>query len=339
MRFASGIAYALMGLVLSLRAVAATPPASTPAPQYTEFGPSRTFAIIYSAKISEVPAGTRLLRIWLPVPSDSSVQTIHKLNFSRPAQFTHDRKYGNRIAYWEITSPAESDSITMTFTCTRREIRVDLARVARDGADQETQPEAQFAVFKKPDRLVVVNEPIRRLAAQITAGQRTTLEKAKAIYDYVLANMRYDKSGTGWGTGSTEYACAVGRGNCTDFHSLFNSLCRAEGIASEFEIGLYLPYERNASEPVGGYHCWASFRVPGRTWVPVDCSEAWREPARRDFFFGGHTNNRVTLSVGRDLTLEPEQAGEPLNYFVDPYGEADGKPVTAKKIWSYQDLN
>ena len=31
----------------------------------------------------------------------------------------------------------------------------------------------------------------------------------------------------------------------------------------------------------------------------------------------------------RWLSLDPKQAGEPLNYFVYPYVEVDGKPYTA----------
>jgi transglutaminase-like putative cysteine protease len=102
-------------------------------------------------------------------------------------------------------------------------------------------------------------------------------------------------------------------------------------------MGLYLPYEKGKDEPLGGYHCWAFFRVPGKTWVPVDCSEGDRIAERRDYFFGAHTPNRVTLSTGRDLVLEPRQAGEPLNYFLNPYAEADGKPVKTEKSWSYRD--
>jgi transglutaminase-like putative cysteine protease len=157
-----------------------------------------------------------------------------------------------------------------------------------------------------------------------------------------MAHMAYDKSGKGWGRGDTRYACDVGKGNCTDFHALFNSMCRAVGIASGFEIGLYLPYEPkktgNWEAAPGGYHCWAEFRVPGRTWVPVDISEADRFPERADFFFGGHTANRVTLSTGRDIVLDPPQKGEPLNYLLDPYAEIDGKAHPAAKTWFFQDL-
>lgn len=222
----------------------------------------------------------------------------------------------------------------MKFVCERKEVVMDLVRLARDGEESS----AQFVVFKKPDKLVIVDDEIRNLAHEVTAGKPTTLEKARAIYDYVLGKMTYDKNHPGWGQGSTRHACDVGKGNCTDFHALFNSLCRAQGIASGFEIGLYLPYEKGKDEPLGGYHCWAFFRVPGKTWVPVDCSEGDRFAERREFFFGGHTSNRVTLSTGRDIMLEPRQAGEPLNYFLNPYAEADGQPVKTEKTWSYRDL-
>ena len=65
---------------------------------------------------------------------------------------------------------------------------------------------------------------------------------------------------------------------------------------------------------------------------------ASRDEKRKDYFFGSHTSNRVTLSVGRDLVLEPKQAGEPLNYLLTPYAEADGKPVKTSKDWEYQEL-
>jgi transglutaminase-like putative cysteine protease len=286
-------------------------------------------------KVSGVPEGASKLRVWLPVPQNSTAQTIRELTFSQTPRLATEPKYRNKIAFWEFDHPKSNLDLTMKFTCERREVVVDLARLRTDGEDAAVQ----FVVFKQPDKLVLVDEEIRKLSNEITAGKQTSLEKARAIYDYVLGKMTYDKNHVGWGLGSTRHACDVGKGNCTDFHALFNSLCRAQGLASGFEIGLYLPYEKGKVEPLGGYHCWAFFRVPGKTWVPVDCSEADRFAERREFFFGGHTSNRVTLSTGRDLTLEPRQTGEPLNYFLAPYAEADGKPVKAEKSWSYQDLN
>jgi hypothetical protein len=302
--------------------------------EFLKPGDSRTFAIEYVAKVLEIPAGTKKLRVWAPVPQDSTVQVVKNLSFSKEPKLGVEPKYGNRIAYWELENPGAACDVTMRFECTRQEIKSDLDALKADGKDT-----AAFEVFRKADRLVLVDDEMKRLSDGLTAGREGTLAKSRAIYDYVVGKMKYDKNHKGWGTGSTRHACDVGMGNCTDFHALFNSLCRAQGIPSGFEIGLYLPYEKGKVEPPGGYHCWAFFRVPGKTWVPVDCSEAARFADKRDYFFGSHTSNRVTLSTGRDLVLEPRQDGEPLNYLLNPYAEADGKPVKTDKAWSYRDLN
>lgn len=304
-------------------------------PAYEKTGDTRRFSIKYIGKVPEIPSGTKVLRVWMPVPQDSTVQSIEKLEFSPKTKLHTEKKYGNKIAYWEIENPPASLQLQMNFVCTRHEILMDLDRLKTDGTDRDIE----FTVFKQPDNLVIIDDEIRQIAKQVTAGKSTTLEKSHAIYEYVLSKMTYDKNHPGWGLGSTKHACEFGKGNCTDFHALFSSLCRAEGIASGFEIGLYLPYEKNKAEPLGGYHCWAFFRVPGKSWVPVDCSEGRRNPDKKEYFFGDHTSNRVTLSTGRDIPLEPRQAGEPLNYFLNPYAEADGKTVKTDKSWSFKDLN
>jgi transglutaminase-like putative cysteine protease len=326
-------------LTLALVLAAMAPPVpqdgqQAVSPEFQKYGDSRTFAVIYTGQVKDIPAGTRKIRVWIPVPQESGVQKIRDLNFSREMSFANESKYGNRIAYAEIESPGSAVEITMKFVCTRNEIKSDLEKLAGDGTD----PADSFKVFRGPDSLVIVDDEMKKLSDDITKGRKDTVEKARAIYEYVLEKMTYDKSGQGWGMGSTRYACDVGKGNCTDFHALFNSLCRAQGIASGFEIGLYLPYEKGNQEPPGGYHCWAFFRVPGKSWVPVDASEADRFPDRAKYFFGGHTSNRVTLSTGRDITLSPKQDGAPLNYFLNPYAEADGKPVKCDKTWSYKDM-
>ena len=66
--------------------------------------------------------------------------------------------------------------------------------------------------------------------------------------------------------------------------------------------------------------------MSGYGWIPVDASEAWKDPSKRDYFFGAHDANRVEFTRGRDIDLAPKQAGEPLNYSVYPYAELGGKP-------------
>ena len=144
------------------------------------------------------------------------------------------------------------------------------------------------------------------------------------LYDKVERHMKYDKSKPGYGTGDAVWACDSRTGNCTDFHSLFISMTRSQGVPAQFEIGFSLPEKRGEGD-IGGYHCWAFFHVAGHGWVPVDISEADKHPDMKKYYFGNLTEDRVTFSVGRDLTLVPKQDAEPLNFFVYPHVEVNGK--------------
>jgi transglutaminase-like putative cysteine protease len=169
-------------------------------------------------------------------------------------------------------------------------------------------------------------------------GQSDEIEAARSFYD-AIDHLRYSKEGTGWGNGDSVWACENGRGNCTDFHSLFLSLARSRRIPAKFEIGFGLPVERGSGD-IDTYHCWAKFHLRSGVWVPVDISEGNKDPRLREYYLGTLTEDRVTFSTGRDLNLIPRQAGAPLNFFVYPYVEVDGKehpPANAPCRFSFRD--
>jgi hypothetical protein len=71
----------------------------------------------------------------------------------------------------------------------------------------------------------------------------------------------------------------------------------------------------------------------------VDISEAWKHPEKRNYFFGSHDVNRIQFSMGRDLRLNPPQEGKPLNYFVYPYVEVDGREFSNVSLaFSFSDV-
>jgi hypothetical protein len=75
--------------------------------------------------------------------------------------------------------------------------------------------------------------------------------------------------------------------------------------------------------------------------VPVDISEANKDPRRKDYYLGNLSPDRVTFSTGRDLELVPRQAGKPVNFLVYPYVEVGGKEYPQSKIdrrFSFKDL-
>lgn len=62
--------------------------------------------------------------------------------------------------------------------------------------------------------------------------------------------------------------------------------------------------------------------------MPVDASEGSKNPAKRDYFFAAHDDHRTLFTYGRDIRLSALQKGDPLNYFIYPYAELDGKPFS-----------
>src|SRR5580692_5401615 len=285
---------------------------------------SRHFTFHYAFTVRNLPAGKRV-RIWIPAAQSDAYQEVKIISAQGDLLLkkTSEARFGNQIYFAETSGSAQPElHFDVEYDVVRHE-RVALGQTAPhlvsvSLSSTEKQQDLQ------PDVLVPVTGLPADLAAKVTQGKTQPLDKARSIYDYVFTTMRYDKTGTGWGHGDVLYACDAKKGNCTDFHSLFIAMARAQNIPARFEIGFPLPPDKHDAE-IAGYHCWSDFWIDGKGWIPVDISEAWKHPDKRDYFFGSHDVNRVQFTMGRDLRLNPPQQGKPLNYFVYPYVEVDGQ--------------
>lgn len=281
---------------------------------------SRSLELVETVRM-DVPRGKQV-KLWIPrLPSDS-FQTAELLGIDSPWPYRSDvdPDFGNPLLCFEPpSSPAGRVEIRLKYRLTRKEQSIP-------DPIEEPRP----SLHLKPRGLLVLNDEVRDIAREATRGLEDPLEKARALYDYVLGHVDYDTSGEGWGRGDVVYACKVGKGNCTDFHSLFIALALAEGIPARFRIGYPLP--EAAEGPIAKpYHCWAEFHVPEKGWVAVDISEAWKHPSRAGYFFGNLDPHRVLVSTGREIRL-PRQDGPALNYLVRPYAETDGRPFYGVEV-------
>jgi transglutaminase-like putative cysteine protease len=128
-------------------------------------------------------------------------------------------------------------------------------------------------------------------------------------------------------------------GKCTDISSVYIALCRSVGVPAREVFSIRLG--KKDGEDITTYqHCWAEFFLPGYGWVPVDPADVRKDmlvekldlkdpktKKYRDHFWGGIDPYRVVLAIGRDVTLNPPQAGPPLNSFGYPYAEVGGQSV------------
>lgn len=291
--------------------------------------PLREVELTYAVTVAGLtPDGEQDVVAWVPLPADDEVQSLRawRLLEDHPAQVVEDDEFGNRFVRVDLADAARTAgsgevALTFEFEVERRAFSA-WTDDETGGGEAGSGPAADLAPFLEPDRLVPTDGFIAQEARQVVGDAQTPLAKASRLYEHVVDTMRYDKSGEGWGRGDAVYACDARTGNCTDFHSLFMAEARAVGVPAEFVIGVPLPPEAREGE-IPGYHCWAQFHLDGRGWVPVDASEAHKNPERRRFFFGGLDAHRVEFTTGRDLDL-PGASVEDLNYVIYPHVEVDG---------------
>jgi len=274
--------------------------------------------------LEDFPEDAKKLDVWLPMLPNTPYQEIEEVTISPKgfAQITEDKVYNNKLIHFTFETPVDpSLEINIKYKVRRHEFSNKPGDSSKNL--QGALPQEQFDKYLKASRLVTLSPEVKEIAKEVTKDKTTTIEKARAIYDYVFENVSYDKAIPGYGQGDTQRVCNLKAGNCTDFHSLFLSLSRASDIPAKFVIGIPIAEEQQGE--LSHYHCWAEFYEEKLGWIPVDISEAWKDNSKREYHFGAVDENRLEFSRGRDIVLEPKQQGEPLNYFIYPYAELDGK--------------
>ena len=285
---------------------------------------ARSFRFNYGFHLKELPAASNV-RVWIPVPPSNEHQTAAEIERKVPVapSVASEPKYGNQIMYLGTKAPESGDlSFGVSYQIDRMEVRF--------GQSKSELTDEQRKTFLSANAKVPIDGAPLELLNDVTLPE-SSLALGRVLYNRVDEHMRYDKSNPGYGNGDVLWVCDSRFGNCTDFHSLFISLTRSQGVPARFEIGFPIPDQRGEGK-IGGYHCWAFFHTNDQGWVPTDISEADKHPEMRDYYFGNLTENRVTFTVGRDIDLVPQQVGPPLNFFVYPYAEVDGKRLDKKQM-------
>ncbi|MGZ7440506.1 transglutaminase-like domain-containing protein [Paenibacillus sp. TH7-28] len=102
-------------------------------------------------------------------------------------------------------------------------------------------------------------------AAELTKDAATDEDKVKAIYNYMISNIKYDDSLAF--TASSDYlpdierTLTVKKDICYGFSSLFAGMLRSVGVPAKLAMG--------SSDYVKTYHAWNEVFVNGR-WVVID---------------------------------------------------------------------
>ena len=275
------------------------------------------FEFVYRATIPRLAGPGRM---WIPMPESDAFQTVSAKSMEIPGRHRvlTDRTYGNKVLFVELEPEDSGKAISMVFDVHRKEKGVY-------GCGDESPSQ-----FLLPERLVPNTNEFREIALEALKNKRGgDLVKARALYDHTIDRMQYIKADKKYGKGDAQYACDGGSGNCTDYHSYFIALARSVGIPARFAIGAAIPSSRDEGG-LSGYHCWAEFYADGKWW-PVDISEADKYTSLATYYFGRNPANRLELSRGRDLVVEPGPESGPINFLAYPVLEVNGEPIKIEK--------
>ncbi len=282
-----------------------------------------TFEFTYRVRL---PALSGPARLWLPLAQSDGYQFVEITKIAAPSEGVtlEERRYGNKVLFLTAGPEDSGETVEIQYRVRRRE--------------QSPYPVANAAPHKdlEPERLVPDSSSFRDIAQEATQDKATDLMRARALYDHVIDQVRYARYGVGWGHGDAVYACNAKSGNCTDFHAYFIALARAVNIPARFAIGAAIPSERDEGG-IDGYHCWAEFFANGRWW-PVDISEADKNTSLATYYFGHQPANRIELSRGRDLVVDPGPVSGPINFLAFPVLEVEGRPIAALTEFRFQRL-
>jgi transglutaminase-like putative cysteine protease len=303
----------------------------------------RNVELTYAASIENLPSDARTVDLWLPIAQDTDGQTVQsvKVNFPEGGNIAVEPRYSNKIWHKRFSAPFDGDmrdgklGAEIAFEIHRTEIVVPEAK------SLATNPKVapKIATYLEANVLIPNGfEPVAAIARGLQLEKDPPIVAAKKTYDWLIENFVYNYKAPGAGKGDLRWACDSKTGDCSDYASMFIGVCRNQGIPADHEFGFPI----RTKEPAGKipyYHCWARFEVIGLGWIPLDISEADKHPELREYNFGSQSADLLKFTHGRDVNLVPKQAGPPLNKFIHPYVEIDGKVYEdVKHFVSFKDL-
>src|SRR5262249_51256079 len=205
--------------------------------------------------------------------------------------------------------------------------------------------------YLRATRMIPIDGIVRKTADAITKGAATDLDRARAIYEWIVDNTFRDPKVRGCGIGDIRFMLESGNlgGKCADLNALFVGLARAAGIPARGVYGLRVAPSRLGATSLGlssatatrGQHCRAEAYLAGYGWVPIDPADVRKvvleEPPgnlalndakvrdARARLFGSWEMNWIAFNTVHDVVLPGSKLG-PLNFFMYPQAEtANGR--------------
>jgi transglutaminase-like putative cysteine protease len=285
-------------------------------------------------------------RVWLPVPLAKDTDYQKSLGNAWTAdggtvKYTQDPRYGAGMVTAEFPQSVPQPKLELVSRFTTRDRTADFSRASASREDP-----AILKLALASTELIPTDGIVRKTAQDIVRGRTSDVEKARAIYEWIVENTFRDPKTKGCGIGDIKAMLEADNlgGKCADLNALFVGLARAAGIPARDVYGVRVASSRRGYKSLGAntenitkaQHCRAEFYARGRGWIPVDPADVRKvvleEPPgnlamtdervkrARARLFGSWEMNWIAYNDAHDVMLPGSSRGS-LPYFMYPQGE------------------
>lgn len=309
----------------------------------------RTFEVTARVEVMKAKGATR---VWLPMPMSEATDYFKAVDSKwtgnmATAEVYKDPEYGSPILFAQFKDGEAAPVVELVSRFMTRDRQVGLAATGNAPAENP----AVLKVYLQPTELLPTDGIVKEMSDKIvaTAGAKSEVEKARAIYDWVCENTFRDPKtrGCGWGDVKHMIETRSFGGKCGDLNGLFVALSRAAGVPARDVYGIRVADSARGYKSLGksgditkAQHCRAEFYAAGLGWVPVDPADVRKVileerpdltlnddvvKRARDMLFGGWEMNWLAYNRGHDIAL-PGSTGAKIPYAMYPNAEtADGR--------------
>jgi transglutaminase-like putative cysteine protease len=305
-------------------------------------GPWRTFETVTRVEILQ-PAGAT--RAWVPVPTiqgDYQKVVGNSWSGNGSMRMASDVKYGAAMVTSEWGASANNPVLEVVSVFSTQDRAVDFGK--RDAKLTLDAPSRRF--YTAATELMPTDGIVRKTALEITRGKSTEMDKARAIYDWIVDNTFRNPKTRGCGVGDIKAMLESGNlsGKCADLNALYVGLARSVGLPARDVYGLRVARSNFGYRSLGAgspnvtraQHCRAEVFLSGYGWVPVDPADVRKVvleekpqpttladpvvPPVRQKLFGAWEMNWLAYNEAHDVKL-PGSSGPALGFFMYPQAE------------------
>jgi transglutaminase-like putative cysteine protease len=300
----------------------------------------RTFQVKTRVEVLK-PSGTT--RIWVPAAliSETPFQRTLANTFtceSGTAKMVESKSDALGIIAAEFPAGVKP-ILSVTSQVATKDCTVNVT--ARDTGPKESRADLEH--FLRPTKLLPTDGIVKETALEITKGAKTDVEKARAIYEWIVDNTFRNPKTRGCGVGDIRFMLEskdLG-GKCADLNALYVGLARAAGLPARDVYGIRVAKSEMGYKSLGAssenvtkaQHCRAEVYLGAYGWVPVDPADVRKvlleePPGNRSLdddivknararLFGSWGMNWMAYNFAHDVPL-PGSNGAPVGFLMYP---------------------